>query len=66
MAALVAELLFDLVRILVGNWLRQAAVAVCAWLDTKIHGRAARLVVGGLLGLAASFLIPVFAGLLGF
>ncbi|APG12185.1 hypothetical protein BKD09_28000 [Bradyrhizobium japonicum] len=66
MAAFVAELLFDLVRILVGDWLRRAAVAVCAWLDTKIHGRAARLVVGGLLGLAAYFLIPIFAGLLGF
>lgn len=66
MAAFLAELLFDLVGSLVGSWLRQAAVAVCAWLDTKIHGRAARLVVGGLLGLAAYFLIPVFAGLLGF
>jgi len=66
MAAFFAELLFDLVRILVGDWLRQAAVTVCAWLDTKIHGRAARLVVGGLLGLAAYFLIPVIAGLLGF
>ncbi|WLB58840.1 hypothetical protein [Bradyrhizobium japonicum] len=66
MAAVFAELLFDLVRSLAGQWLRQAAVAVCAWLDTKVHGRAARLVVGGLLGLAAYFLIPVFAGLLGF
>jgi hypothetical protein len=65
MAALVAELLFDLVRTLVGGWLRHAAVAICAWLDTKIHGRAARFVVGGLLGIAAYFLIPVIAGLLG-
>ncbi|WP_439375390.1 hypothetical protein [Bradyrhizobium sp. DASA03120] len=64
MAAFVAELLFDLVRSLVGSWLRQA-VAVCAWLDAKIHGRAARVVVGGLLGIAAYFLIPVIAGLLG-
>ncbi|UEM17265.1 hypothetical protein J4G43_025350 [Bradyrhizobium barranii subsp. barranii] len=66
MVAFFAELLFDLVRILVGDWLRRAAVAVCAWLDTRIHGRAARLVVGGLLGLAAYFLVPIFAGLLGF
>ncbi|MDA9399241.1 hypothetical protein [Bradyrhizobium sp. CCBAU 45389] len=65
MAALVAELLFDLVRSLIGSWLREAAVAVCAWLDTKIHGRAARFVVGGLVGIAAYFLIPVIAGLLG-
>lgn len=65
MAAFFAELLFDLVRSLVGSWLREAAVAVCARLDTKIHGRAARFVVGGLLGIAAYFLIPVIAGLLG-
>ncbi|MBR0705674.1 hypothetical protein [Bradyrhizobium liaoningense] len=65
MAAFLAELLFDLVRSLIGSWLREAAVAVCAWLDTKIHGRAARFVVGGLLGVAAYFLIPVIAGLLG-
>ncbi|MCP3408377.1 hypothetical protein [Bradyrhizobium sp. CCGB01] len=66
MAAVFAELLFGLVRSLVGDWLRQAALAVCAWLDTRIHGRAARFVVGGLLGLAAYILIPVIAGLLGF
>ena len=66
MAAVLAELLFDLVRSLVGDWLRQAALAVCAWLDTRIHGRAARFVVGGLLGIAAYILIPVIAGLLGF
>ncbi|MDA9549454.1 hypothetical protein ACM43_34380 [Bradyrhizobium sp. CCBAU 45321] len=65
MAAFVAELLFDLVRALVGSWLRQAVVAICAWLDTKIHGRAGRFVVGGLLGIAVFFLIPVIAGLLG-
>ena len=62
MAAVFAELLFYLVS----EGLRQAAFAVCAWLDTKIHGRTARFVVGGLLGLAAFILIPVFAGLLGF
>ncbi len=65
MAAFVAQLLFDLVRYLVGGWLRQAAAAICASLDTKIHGRAARFVVGGLLGIAAYFLIPVIAGLVG-
>jgi len=66
MAAISAELLFDLIRNLVGDWLRQAAVVVCAWLDAKIHGRVARFVVGGLHGLAAYILIPIFAGLLGF
>lgn len=66
MTAVFAELLFELIRSLVGDWLRQAALAVCAWLDTRIHGRGARFVVGGLLGLAAYVLIPVIAGLLGF
>ncbi|OPY95802.1 hypothetical protein A5906_07495 [Bradyrhizobium sacchari] len=65
MAAFFAELLFDLVRTLVGSWLRQAVVTVCASLDTKIHGRTARFVVGGLLGGAAYFLFPILIGLLG-
>lgn len=65
MAGFLAELLIDLIRTLVGSWLRQAAVGLCAWLDSKIHGRTARIVVGLLLGIAAFFVIPVLAGLLG-
>ena len=65
MAAFVAELLFDLVRALVGSWLRETAFSIGAWLDTTIHSRTARLVVGLLLGVAAFFLIPAIAGLLG-
>ncbi|WP_439400604.1 hypothetical protein ACNJYA_20145 [Bradyrhizobium sp. DASA03068] len=65
MAALLAELLFDLVRALVGRWLKEAGFAIGAWLDTKIHSRSARIFVGLLLGAAAFFLIPVISGLLG-
>lgn len=65
MAALVAELLFDLVGALVGSWLRESASAIGAWLDTRIHSRTARLVVGLLLGAVAFFLIPAIAGLMG-
>jgi hypothetical protein len=65
MAAFFAELLFDLARSLVGDWLRHAVVAVCGWLEPHIHGRAARFIVGGLVGIAAYFLIPVVIGLLG-
>ena len=65
MAAFVTELLFDLVRALLGSWLREAAVAICAWLDTKIHSRTARLTIGLVLGAAAFFLVPVIYGLLG-
>jgi hypothetical protein len=36
---------------------------ICAWLDTKMTGRWPRLIVGGLLGLAAFFLFPIILGL---
>lgn len=65
MAAFVAELLFDLVRALVGSWLRESAFAISARLDTGIHSRTARIVVGLLLGAAAFFLIPAITGLMG-
>jgi len=65
MAAFLAELLFDLVRAVVGSWLREAAFAVGAWVDTKIQSRRARLVIGLVLGAAAFFLIPFISGLLG-
>lgn len=65
MAAFFAELLFDLARSLVGDWLRGAVVAVGTWLEPRLQSPTARFVVGGLLGLAAYFLIPVIIGLLG-
>jgi hypothetical protein len=63
MAKLIGELLFGLVRILIADLLKQAAVKVCAWLDTKIYGRITRIVLGGLLGLAAYFIFPIILGL---
>lgn len=65
MAAFFVELLFDIARSLIGDWLRRAFVAVCVWLDPKLHSRTARFLVGGLLGITAYFLIPVVLGLLG-
>jgi len=65
MAAFFVELLFDFARSLIGDWVRRALVAVCVWLEPKIHGRTARFIVGGLLGIAAYLLIPVVLGLLG-
>ena len=65
MAAFIAELLFDLVRALVGSWLREGAFAIGAWVDKKIESRTARLFIGLLLGAAAFFLIPAISGLLG-
>jgi hypothetical protein len=63
MAKLVGELFFGLVRILIADLLKQAAVKVCAWLDTKIQGRTTRLVLGGFLGIAAYFIFPIILGL---
>jgi hypothetical protein len=64
MAKLLVELLLWLIRVLVVDLLWQAAVKLCAWLDTKMTGRWPRLIVGGLLGLAAFFLFPIILGLL--
>jgi hypothetical protein len=66
MVSFVGEMMVGLVRFLFEDWLRQAAIRFCTWLDPMVHGRMAKVVIGGLLGLAAWFLVPVFAGLLGF
>ena len=63
MAKLFGELLFGLIRLLVADLLKQAAVKVCAWLDPKIHGRSTRIIVGLLLGLVAFFVFPIIMGL---
>jgi len=61
---LLLELLAWIVRVLVMDLLWQAVVKLCAWLDPKIPGRWPRLIIGGLLGLAAFFLFPIVLGLL--
>ena len=66
MAKLLGELLLDLLRVLVGDLPRQAAVKVGAWLDKNIEGRRTKMIVGLLLGVAAYFLFPIILGILGF
>lgn len=56
-------MLFGLIRILIEDWRRLIAFKVCAWLDTRVHGRTARSVLGGFLGLAAWFILPIILGL---
>jgi len=63
MANLIGEMLVGLIRILIEDWLKQAALKVCAWLDTMVRGRVARFVLGGFLGLAAYFILPIILGL---
>jgi hypothetical protein len=60
---LLLELLAWIIRVLVMDLLWQAVVKLCAWLDPKISGRWPRLIMGGLLGLAAFFLFPIILGL---
>jgi hypothetical protein len=63
MANFIGEMLLALVRILIRDWLNQAAIKACAWLDTRVHGRMVGLTLGGFLGLAAYFILPIILGL---
>ncbi len=65
MAKLLGELLFDLLRVLVGDLLKGVALRACAWLDQNIGGRRVKIIVGLLLGVAAYFLFPIILGILG-
>ncbi|MBR1179056.1 hypothetical protein JQ617_34185 [Bradyrhizobium sp. KB893862 SZCCT0404] len=65
MARFFGELLFELARSLIGGLLERAVLKAGAWLDARVPGRRTRIVAGLLLGVAAYFLIPVLAGLLG-
>ena len=68
MAKLIGELLFGIVRDLVwdqvSSFLWRIVQKAGAWLDTKIKGRARR-VVGLLLGCAAWGIFPLIVFLLG-
>jgi hypothetical protein len=68
MAKFIGELLYVAVSTFIEGWansfLKQAVQKAGAWLDTKIHGRTTRIVIGMLLGLAAYVLFPIVAGLL--
>ena len=68
MTKLFGELLFGLARSLIDNrinlFLKQVAQWGCVRLDTKVHGRTTRIVVGLLLGLAAYGFFPMMALLL--
>ena len=63
MANLIGEMLLGLIRILIEDWFKQAAIKVCAWLDTKVRGRIVRFVLGGFLGLTGYLILPIILGL---
>ena len=68
MAKLFGELLFGLVRDLAwdqaSSFVWRIVQKAGAWLDTKFQGRAARLIVGLLLGFAAWGFFPLIGYLL--
>ena len=66
MATILGELLFALVRMIVADWAYSLWIKIATGLDSKIQRRWVKLALGGALGLAAYFLLPVVAGLFGF
>jgi hypothetical protein len=65
MANILGELLFALIRSIVAGWAYALWVKLTTWLEPKIQRRWVTIAVGGLLGLAAFFMIPILMGLLG-
>jgi hypothetical protein len=64
MAKLFGELLIYFARVIVFDLVSGVVFKFFAWLDMQIPGRWPRIVVGGLLGIAAYFAIPILLGLL--
>ena len=67
MSKVLGEVLFAIVRSIIDDLvisvLKPIGLQFATWLDSKIHGRRTKLVVGGLLGIAAYFLLPVILSL---
>ncbi|OQW57253.1 MAG: hypothetical protein A4S14_20735 [Proteobacteria bacterium SG_bin9] len=63
MASLFGQLLIGLFKELLEDRLKAAGLTFATWLDGKISGRALKLILGGILGLAAYFLLPIILGL---
>ena len=64
MAKLIGELLFEIIGALVRGLVYSLWVKFVTWLDPKVHGRAAKIVVGMIMGLGLFFLMPTVSGLL--
>jgi hypothetical protein len=68
MANLFGSLFFTVARGVVAglmvSFLGKAGRNFLLWADTKVQGRRAKLVIGGLLGLAAYVLFPIVMSLL--
>jgi len=65
MANFIGEILFAVIRSIVAGWAYSLWIKLATWLDPKIQQHWVKVAVGGLLGLAAYFIIPIVMGLLG-
>ena len=67
MSKVLGEVLFAIIRSIIDDlvisFLKPIGLKFATWLDSKIHGRRTKLVVGGLLGVAAYFLLPIILSL---
>jgi hypothetical protein len=65
MANILGEILFAIIRSFVAGWAYALWIKLATWLDPKIQRPWVKVAAGGLLGLAAYFMIPILMGLLG-
>ena len=67
MANLFGDLIFSLARVLfmelMESFLLKAGRNFMLWADTRIRGRWSKVIIGGLLGLAGYFLLPILMSL---
>ena len=63
MSKILGGVLFAIVRSIIDDLvisiLKPIGLKFATWLDSNIHGRRTKLVVGVLLGVAAYFLLPI-------
>ena len=67
MSKILGGVLFAIVRSIIDDLvisiLKPIGLKFATWLDTKIQGQRTKVVVGGFLGLAAYFLLPIILSL---
>jgi hypothetical protein len=66
MASIIEELLRPIVRSFLTGQTHALCLKMAHWLDANVPGKAARLILGMLLGLVTFFSAPIVTGLLGF
>ena len=65
MAQFFGELLLSIVGAFIRDVVYSLWLKFATWLEPKIHGRTAKIIIGLLLGIGLFFLMPIVSGLLG-